>query len=206
MNQAATQEANEARTTAPSLPRFVAKVFLWLVPSFALWYFAAPLLAWPLGFLARLGLWLTAGSVVSAIEMNGATLSVVTALRPESAPLGAAAVLVPEVNTLAYSFGLPLLAALLLAAREGRWPTKLAIAYVALLPFQAFGVVSDVLRQIAIISGPGVIMQAGFSAWQRELIVFCYQFGTLIVPAVAPAILWVLLDRRFLERWRGPAS
>lgn len=198
--------ANEAAKLAPSLPRFVGKVFLWLLPAFALWYFAAPILAWPLRWLGALGLALTAGDVVRSTEMHGALLAAVTNLRPENVPLGTVAVMVPEVNTLAYSFGLPLLAALLLAAGEGDWRKKLALAYVALLPFQAFGAVADVLRQIAVTSGPAVAMQAGYSAVQREIIVFCYQFGTLIVPAVAPAILWVLLDRRFLERWRLPAK
>jgi hypothetical protein len=30
-------------------------------------------------------------------------------------------------------------------------------------------------------------------------VTFCYQFGTLILPTVAPAIVWVLLHRHFLE-------
>jgi hypothetical protein len=48
-----------------------------------------------------------------------------------------------------------------------------------------------------------VASQTGFSAWQREVIAFAYQFGTLILPTVVPAILWVLLHRGFLERMRG---
>jgi len=189
-----------------SLPRFIIKVFLWLPLCFAVWYFGTPLLAWPLGLLVKAALQLGFGDFISGVELSRGTLTAITVLRPESAPLGSKAVLVPEVNTLVYSFGLPLLAALILAAREPRWPLKLAIGAAVLIFFQAVGVVSDVLRQVAIIAGPGVAAQAGFVQWQRELVVFVYQFSSLIVPAVVPAILWVVLDRKFLERWRAAAA
>ena len=39
-----------------------------------------------------------------------------------------------------------------------------------------------------------------------ELIAFAYQFGSLILPAVVPAVLWVLLHRAFLERLRRRAA
>lgn len=189
-----------------SLPRFIARVFLWLPLCFAVWYFGTPLLAWPVGQLVKGLLHMGFSDFVTGIEMAHGTLSAVTTLRPENAPLGSRVVLVPEVNTLVYSFGMPLFAALVLAAREPGWPMKIAIGLGVLLPMQVIGVVADVLRQVAIIAGPGVALQAGFSQWQRELVVFVFQFSSLIVPAVVPAILWVILDRRFLERWRSPGG
>jgi len=66
-----------------------------------------------------------------------------------------------------------------------------------------FGVVADFLKNVAITSGPLVASQTGFSAAQRELIAFAYQFGTLIMPTVTPAIAWVVTHRGFLERMRG---
>jgi hypothetical protein len=108
-----------------------------------------------------------------------------------------------DVNTLLYSFGLPLYAALVLAARVPGWPQRLALGYVAILPFVAWGVLADFLKNVAITAGPLVASQTGFSAWQREAIAFAYQFGTLILPTVVPAILWVLTHRAFLERLRG---
>jgi len=64
-------------------------------------------------------------------------------------------------------------------------------------------VVADFLKNAAILAGPAVASQTNLNAWQREVIVFCYQFGTLILPTVAPAIVWVLMHRRFLERLAG---
>jgi hypothetical protein len=63
--------------------------------------------------------------------------------------------------------------------------------------------VADFLKNAAILAGPAVASQTELNAWQREVIAFCYQFGTLILPTVAPAIVWVLMHRRFLERLSG---
>ena len=94
-------------------------------------------------------------------------------------------------------------AALTLAAREpGRWKV-LAIGIAARVPFVTFGVVADFLKNVAITSGPLVASQAGFSGAQRELIAFAYQFGTLIMPTVVPAVVWVVTHRTFPHRMRG---
>jgi len=111
-----------------------------------------------------------------------------------------------DVNLLLYSFGMPLLAALTLAAREPSWKRHLLVGYVVIIPFIAFGGFADFLKNVAITAGPAVASQTGFSAAQREAIAFAFQFGSLILPAIVPAIVWVLMHRRFLERLRqGPA-
>ena len=74
------------------------------------------------------------------------------------------------------------------------------------LPFVAWGVLADFLKNIAITSGPLVASQTGFSAWQREAIAFAFQFGSLILPTVVPAVTWVLTHRAFLERLRALAA
>jgi hypothetical protein len=84
------------------------------------------------------------------------------------------------------------------AGRAGCW-----WGYAALLPFTAFGLLADFLKNVAISAGPLVASQTGLVAWQREAIAFSYQFGALILPTVAPAAAWVLLHREFLERMRG---
>jgi hypothetical protein len=103
---------------------------------------------------------------------------------------------------LLYSFGMPLFAALVVAAREPGWPRRLVVGCAALMPFVAWGVVADFLKNIALTSGPMVASQTGFVAWQREAIAFAYQFGSLILPTVVPAIAWVVSHRGFLERLR----
>ena len=61
---------------------------------------------------------------------------------------------------------------------------------------------ADFLKNVAITASPLVASQAGFSSLQRELIAFAFQFGSLILPAVVPAVAWVLTHRAFLERLR----
>ena len=184
--------------------RFVVVVLAWLPVAFGVWYVLAPIILWPAQLLvtaiARIGF----GDLVSNVEAHGATLSFVTTLKPGQAAAGG--ILSVDVNMLLYSFGLPLFVALTLAVRERGWWRALLIGYAAMLPFIAWGVVADFLKNIAITSSPLVTSQAGFSALERDMIAFAYQFGSLILPAVVHAVAWVLTHRAFLERLRASAD
>jgi hypothetical protein len=192
------------RAGSDSLPRFVLRVVAWLPLTFAVWYLAAPLLVWPVALLVEL---ITRSTFdwVKSVEQMGPLVTFVTSLKPAEGanPAGVKAVLSVESNVLLFSFGLPMLAALILAAQEPHRVWMLLIGYAVLLPFQTFSVVADFLKNAAILAGPAVGSQTELNAWQREVIAFCYQFGTLILPTVAPAIAWVLMHRRFLERLSG---
>ncbi len=186
--------------------RFVPRVIAWLPVCFALWYFVAPVMLWPVRWLLLALAHGSLGDLVESVEQAGSVFAFVTRLRPGTS-VGAARVTV-EVNALLYAVGWPLFAALTLAAREPRRGRVLAIGYVVLLPVIAWGVVADLLKNVAITAGPLVASQAGFSPAQRDLIAFAFQFGSLILPTVVPAATWVLTHRTFLERLRtraGPA-
>ena len=182
------------------LPRFVTLTLAWLPVAFALWYLGAPLLLAPAMLLAEVVLRGGFADIVSRVDASDGVVTVLTALKPGQAIAGGAVSV--DVNVLLYSFGLPMFAALVLAAREPRWLRKLAIGYVVMMPVVAFGIVADFLKNIAITAGPMVASQTGFSALQREAIVFAFQFGSLILPTVVPAAVWVLTHRSFLERLR----
>jgi hypothetical protein len=189
------------------LTRFVIVVLAWLPVCFALWYFTAPLLTLPIHWLALAVAKLGFSDMIVDVEKTGNVFSFVTNLRPATATTfgsGKTAAVVVESKALIYTYGLPLFAALTLAAtglRDGaRLAKVLAIGYLVLLPFQTWGVFADALKQLAITMGPAIASQTGFSAFQREVIAFAYQFGTLILPTVIPAVVWVLTHRPFLER------
>lgn len=183
------------------MSRFVLLVLAWLPVTFALWYVLAPVILWPAvaasGAVAHVGF----PDLVRSVNAHGATLSFVTTLKPGSTDGGG--ILSVDVNMLLYAFGLPLFVALTLAAREPRWWWRLLIGYGAMLPFIVWGVVADFLKNVAITAPPLVASQTGFGALDRDMIAFAYQFGSLILPAVVPAIVWVLTHRAFLERLRG---
>ena len=192
--------APRARGT-PRLSSFILAVLAWLPVTFAVWYFGAPILLWPPALLVE-GIARTAfARIVTGVEQAGATLAFATSLRPGTGLTGA--VVSVDVNLLLYSFGMPMLAALLLAARERAWKRHLLVGYVVLVPFIAWGALADFLKNVAITAGPQVASQTGFTAAQREMIAFAFQFGSLILPAIVPAIVWVLMHRRFLERLRA---
>ena len=93
---------------------------------------------------------------------------------------------------------------MILAAREPHPLRNLAIGYGVMVPFQTFSVIADFLKNLVACAGRRCRSLA-FSPWQREAIAFSYQFGTLILPTVAPAVFWVLLHRRFLEDFASGA-
>jgi hypothetical protein len=190
--------------TPRPLRGFFARVFAWLPAAFLAWYFAAPVLMWPVALLVELVARTGFGDLVRGVEQAGSVLTFATALKPGVSSTRGAEI-TAEVNMLLYSFGLPLYAALVLAAREPGWPRRLLAGYAALVPFVAWGVLADFLKTVAITSGPQIVSQTGFVAWQREVIAFAYQFGTLILPTVVPAVAWVLTHRQFLERLRTRA-
>ena len=114
--------------------RFVVRILAWLPLAFVVWYFAAPLLLWPVKLLveavARVGF----GDLVQALEQHAAVVTFVTTLKPGEAK-AASGVITVDVNLLLYSFGLPLYAALVVAAREPGWPRRLALGFGAMIPF-----------------------------------------------------------------------
>jgi hypothetical protein len=184
-----------------ALPRFVVTTLLVLPLTFALWYFAGPLFTWPVKLIVDAVARVAFADIVRSVEQQASVITFVTSLRPGSAQ-GAGAISV-DVNALLYSYGMPMFAALTLAARERGYARKLALGIAVLLPLVAWGVLADFLKNIAFTAGPLVASQTGFSLAQRQVIAFAYQFGALILPTVAPAAAWVLLHRRFLERMRA---
>ena len=185
----------------PSLGSFVLRVAAWLGPAFAVWYVAAPILAWPVALLTDAVGRIAFAELVHSVEQHGYELSIVSTLKAAAAttenPVGG--VISVDLNTLLYSFGLPMLAALTLAARQPRAWRTLALGYVVLVPCVTWGIVAEFLKHVALDTAASVAAQAGFGPLQREAIAFAYQFGALILPTVAPAVFWVLTHRRFLE-------
>jgi hypothetical protein len=140
--------------------------------------------------------------IVRGVEQARAELTFATTLKQGSAAAQGGEIAV-GVDLLLYSFGLPLYAALVLAAKEPGWPRRLLAGYAVLMPFVAWGALAEFLKTIAITMGPQIASQTGFVAWQREAIAFSYQFGALILPTVVPVVAWVVTHRALLERLRS---
>ena len=210
MNEAASPKESEREGPGAkhfiksALTRFILAAIAWLPVTFGAWYLLGPVLLWPVRLLVQLICRVGLGDLVRGVEAGGSSMAFLTTLKPGEG-VGAGFVSV-DVNMLVYAFGMPLFAELTIAAREAKWWRTLAIGYAVMVPFVAWGVLADFLKGIALVAPAAVASQAGFSGLQREMIAFAYQFGSLILPAVVPAVLWVLLHRAFLERLRQRAG
>lgn len=104
--------------------------------------------------------------------------------------------LVVEADPARHAYGLPLYFALLIAARSRRFLRNAIAGYFVLLLPQAFSLSLDVLAQIL---GAGKdAATLGIAPWQMEAIALGYQVGVLLLPTVAPTVLWLYLERQFL--------
>src|SRR5437867_1597326 len=100
------------------LLRFVLVVLAWLPVCFVVWYFASPLLTVPIQWLALAVARTGFSDIILDVEKSGALFSFVTNLRPATATTftGGRNAVVVDSNSLLYTYGLPLFAALTLAA------------------------------------------------------------------------------------------
>lgn len=106
----------------------------------------------------------------------------------------------PEVNYRTFGYGLVLFWALLIASRpKGMW-LKMALGTLILVPSQVFSMCFRWLREALLINGAEVVRQAGVHRWMLEVIAYFDQFGFLIITPLMPILLWLILDRAFINK------
>ena len=178
-----------------NLKIFFCRAVLFLVLLTGLWIQAAPWTSSPVAALAKLVL-MTSDWVVS-VRTQSRLIEVQTQL---AVPVrGGIGDILVDADPAHYAYGLPILWALLLAAGGlGCWAKALG-GYVLMLPFQAFSLSLDLLKQMAV-AMPGGARLLGISQWQLEAIALGYQLGVLVLPTVVPIALWLWLDRVFVTR------
>lgn len=113
-----------------------------------------------------------------------------------------------------YAYGLPVFLALLIAARRPKLLLRAAGGYLLLLPAQAFSLTFFLLMQM-VLAAQGDLATLKVAPWQLDAIAYGFQLGSLVVPTLAPILLWLWLDRQFFAEvvqraWRAtppaPAS
>ncbi|MDO5288962.1 MAG: exosortase H-associated membrane protein [Pseudomonadota bacterium] len=182
------------------LLRFLGLSVLWLAVLLPAWYWAAKWFAAP-------PIWL-AGTVMKGLfawvdgfgqEGVNAVLHTLVQVRMKG-PTGADVLgeLTPEVPYPIYGYGLVLLWAMLLASRTERWWLKGLAGSVLLVPAQAWGICFQWLRDVVLLSGPSGAAYLQYPRWAVELIAYGYQFGFLMLTPVAPIMLWLLFNKRFV--------
>ena len=185
--------------TAPtqSLKTFMLNVALWLPLGFFLWFYLAPILLMPVKLAVELvltGLWSDAFHEVTRdglTFMPGALLQL---------PEGLAVASIP-IYPMIYGYGLPLAAGLIVSTPlpAKRRMIQLLLALIIIMLVQVWGSVWETMRTLAFDFGdPGAAALAKTGV-PPTVIAFCYQLGYLILPAITPVILWIALNRDFIE-------
>lgn len=183
--------------TAPTLQGFFGAAIVWLLVALASWYALRHWMVLPPAWLAEQAMTALFPRWATSAQLEGSTHVLITSLRvwDEGNRVGE---LTPQVNALVYCYGAPLLSALLLASRTPQWWWKLPAGMLALVPFQAWGIVFTWLLQVAVVSGEQTRIQTRFGPWETNLIALGYQLGFLIMPTLVPVLLWLAFDRRIL--------
>lgn len=180
--------------------RFLGASVAWLLVGVLPWYLASPWLAMPVVKLAgatmdTLFAWALGAEVHGTV---GTLLTHLNVLVPHDGRM-LPAQLTPEANYRTFGYGTVLLWALLLASRPPRLAWKLLLGTAALGPLQSLCLCLQWMRDVAIVSGPGVLAQTRLPAWSLEPIAYGYQFGFLLLTPLAPVVLWLALDRSFVR-------
>ena len=187
------------------MDRFLMGALLWLIPAFMLWFVLAPLLLMPVAGWTHFVLTHLFPHAIAGVEQHGTAVDIVTrfvmaAPVDGSAPPGTTGQVVFAINALKYTYGWPLLLALTLAAPTG-WREQLyrvVMGGLLLLPVPVWGVACEALKVLVFQMDPAIAVQMGTTPLTRELLALAYQLGYLILPAVAPILIWAALHRDFL--------
>ena len=210
------------------LRQFVLAAALWLPLMFCLWFVLSSVVAFPVVRLAHMAIDLILPGLLDEAGQSYARFAYSYVVDISGVPgLPGGRLLVDEqsVNVLIYAYSMPLFCGLVAASPLdwGRTFLQWAIGLVVLVLTCAFGVTCEVLYTIrdgtgnavaAALADEGYGMlaaQAGQAAnayiAQRydaigldvSLIALLRQFAYLILPPVVPVVMWILLNRGFLE-------
>ena len=207
------------------LKRFLLAAVLWLPLAFFFWFWFASPLCWPVIHLAKFVLmhaWpllftdITQGA--DLIDLQGRILGhpgylmqISSGILVNAAPAGSPpqlGFLEPVVNPMIYGYALPLFAGLVLATPLTRLQRSAQIVGGACLMVftQTFGVIGESLKAVGLDAGAEGVKAMQQAGLPLNLIALWYQFGYLILPALVPAVLWIVLNRRFIETLIRPES
>lgn len=180
------------------LTAFFGLAVIWLVVLTALWLPVSRWTSYPAAALSHMALDFGAEQWVRQVRKSPDRFEVHTSI---NVPVQARGVqgrgeIVVEADAARHAYGLPLLLALLFASRSKRLAARALFGYAVLLLPQAFSLTLQVLKEI-VIAAPGGATQLGIAQWHIETIVLGYQLGTLLLPTLAPVVVWLWLDRTF---------
>jgi len=178
---------------------------MWMLFGFMLWYYLSAFHGIPVRLISEWLLQHALGEDIYNVIPNPDRhylLQIQTRI-PFTFPDGSRESLGFLVNPLVYGYGLPLLFGLIMATSQ-RLRAKLLVllvGYAVIMLVQVWGVFWECLKTLAFNFGPDTHAVVVASGIPDTLIALCYQLGVLILPPLAPVIVWVLGNWREVERF-----
>lgn len=183
------------------LKRFMLSVLIWLPLAFLGWSVLSSLLVYVPGKLTGWCLSSLWPMLFASAEHSGAQWQAITQLMVRQPGSGALGQLVFDLNPMMYGYSLPLFFALMMATDLP--PLRRLVQCLITLPIlwlmQVFGMVSGALKLVTFDAGSQGAAAAASNGLVANWVALCYQFGYLILPAVVPVVLWIVLNRHFIE-------
>ncbi|MBP6599576.1 MAG: hypothetical protein KA216_09045 [Giesbergeria sp.] len=190
---------------------FVLLALGWMVALTLLWTQVSRWTSYPVGALTHIALEQGAPMWVRSVAHSVGAMEVDTTIAVAIPEAGhRMAEITVDANPARYAYGLPIFLALLLAARGPKRLSRALGGYALLLPVQAFSLTMYVLMQLVLYAQTSARVLR-VEPWQVEAIVYGYQIGSLVLPTLAPIVLWLWLDRQFfndvvVRGWRPAAA
>ena len=175
--------------------QFLLFVFTLLIPFFALWTIASAPIALPAIGIAGMLLTNWFPDVVNALYASGSEAILMTEFGENAGqliPLSEAEYRLGfEVNTQILSYSFPFYTALHFATQKKNYLTDYLWGVLMLYVLFVFGLVCLCLKELMVNVGAPFFNQRGALVPYAEVIAIAYQFSVLIVPTLAPAVLWI---------------
>jgi len=181
------------------LRQFLLFVFVLLIPCFALWTVAGGLIATPaIGFVNTVLTWWFP-DVVNTLYVDGKQALLMTEFGERGGqliPLSQAEYRLGfPVNTQVLSYSLPFYTALHFATQKKEYFSAWVWGLLVLYPLIAIGLLCVCLKELMVGLGPAFMQQPGVLVPGPNLIGILYQVNVLLVPTLAPAMVWLWQSR-----------
>ncbi|MDA8522649.1 exosortase H-associated membrane protein [Acidovorax sp. NCPPB 4044] len=184
---------------AASLKAFVIGLFVGVVLLTLAWTRVSPWTSYPVGLVAAVAMEHAAPGWVRESRLAPGRLEVDTSVAIATQQTGNRMVEITlESDPGRYAYGLPIFLALLLAARGPGRAVRALAGFALLVPLQAFSLAMQLLMQL-LLTAQFDVRALRVEQWQMEALVYGYQLGSLVVPTLAPIVVWLWLDRAFVN-------
>lgn len=179
------------------------RTLAWMPVTFFLWYLAADPLHYPLAWGLEKAANLFRPGLLQEVDLASRRLILLTGVT-RSLEDGRAGFLQVAVHPMTYTWNLPMLAALTLAAggRAGECAWRLGLAWMLLFPAHLWGVFFRLLVMLTVMAPPELAGQVGVGEFGKKVVIRGELFGFLVLPFLSAVVIWAALHMDFLRGLR----